>query len=44
MRSGFAVATARPLHAARSFIVVETEIHVGAGTLVGKTAQTQAVL
>lgn len=44
IRSGYAVATARPLHAGRRFIVVETEIHDDAGTLVGKTTQTQAVL
>ncbi|MFD5176496.1 PaaI family thioesterase [Nocardia sp. NPDC058379] len=44
VRSGYAVATARPLHAGRSFIVVETEIHDDAGKLVGKTTQTQAVL
>ncbi|RDI49321.1 PaaI family thioesterase [Nocardia mexicana] len=44
VRSGHAVATARPLHAGRSFIVVETEIHDDAGKLVGKVTQTQAVL
>ncbi|MGS2811080.1 PaaI family thioesterase [Nocardia sp. MW-W600-9] len=44
VRSGYAVATARPLHAGRSFIVVETEIHDDAGKLVAKTTQTQAVL
>ncbi|WP_067900151.1 PaaI family thioesterase [Nocardia vaccinii] len=44
IRSGYAVATARPLHAGRRFIVVETEIHDDAGALVGKTTQTQAVL
>ncbi|MEV5649703.1 PaaI family thioesterase [Nocardia sp. NPDC052254] len=44
VRSGHAVATATPLHAGRSFIVVETEIHDDAGKLVGKVTQTQAVL
>lgn len=44
VRSGYAVATARPLHAGRSFIVVETAIHDDAGKLVAKTTQTQAVL
>ncbi|MBY8856514.1 PaaI family thioesterase [Nocardia sp. CA2R105] len=44
IRSGYASATARPLHAGRRFIVVETEIHDDAGKLVGKTTQTQAVL
>ncbi|WP_067667238.1 PaaI family thioesterase [Nocardia miyunensis] len=44
IRSGYAVATARPLHTGRRFIVVETEIHDDAGKLVAKTAQTQAVL
>ncbi len=44
VRSGYAVATARPLHAGRSSIVVETEIHDDAGELVGKTTRTQAVL
>lgn len=44
VRSGYATATARPLHAGRSFIVVETEIHDDAGKLVAKVTQTQAVL
>ncbi|MBF6176555.1 PaaI family thioesterase [Nocardia blacklockiae] len=44
VRSGHAVATARALHAGRSFIVVETEIHDDAGKLVAKVTQTQAVL
>ncbi|MFF3571557.1 PaaI family thioesterase [Nocardia jiangxiensis] len=44
IRSGYASATARPLHTGRRFIVVETEIHDDAGKLVGKTTQTQAVL
>ncbi|WP_330179010.1 PaaI family thioesterase [Nocardia sp. NBC_01503] len=44
VRSGYATATARPLHAGRSFIVVETEIRDDAGKLVAKITQTQAVL
>ncbi|PPJ24664.1 aromatic compound degradation protein PaaI [Nocardia nova] len=44
IRSGYAVASSAPLHAGRSFIVVETEIHDDAGKLVGKVTQTQAVL
>ena len=44
VRSGYAVASATPLHTGRSFIVVETEIHDEAGKLVGKVTQTQAVL
>src|SRR6476620_7475982 len=44
VRSGYATATARPLHAGRSFIVVETEIRDDADKLVAKVTQTQAVL
>jgi 1,4-dihydroxy-2-naphthoyl-CoA hydrolase len=44
LRSGYALATARPLHAGRTFIVVETEIHDDADKLVAKVTQTQAVL
>ncbi|MET8877983.1 PaaI family thioesterase [Nocardia sp. NPDC004604] len=44
VRSGHAIASARPLHAGRSFIVVETEIHDDANKLVAKVTQTQAVL
>ncbi|WP_067823109.1 PaaI family thioesterase [Nocardia inohanensis] len=44
LRSGYATATAQPLHAGRSFIVVETEIRDDAGKLVAKVTQTQAVL
>jgi 1,4-dihydroxy-2-naphthoyl-CoA hydrolase len=44
VRSGYALATARPLHAGRSFIVVETEIRDDTGKLVAKVTQTQAVL
>lgn len=44
LRSGYATASAQPLHAGRSFIVVETEIRDDAGKLVAKVTQTQAVL
>ncbi|WP_019930325.1 PaaI family thioesterase [Nocardia sp. BMG111209] len=44
VRSGYAVASARPLHAGRRFVVVETEIRDDADALVAKTTQTQAVL
>ncbi|RDI69159.1 PaaI family thioesterase [Nocardia pseudobrasiliensis] len=44
VRSGFATATARPLHTGRSFIVVETEIRDDTDKLVAKVTQTQAVL
>lgn len=44
VRAGQAVATARPLHAGRKVIVVETEIRDDAGKLVAKVTQTQAVL
>ncbi|MEC3979608.1 PaaI family thioesterase [Amycolatopsis sp. H20-H5] len=44
VRSGYAVATSRPLHAGRGVIVVETEIHDVEGQLVAKVTQTQAVL
>ncbi|RJO75066.1 PaaI family thioesterase [Nocardia panacis] len=44
IRSGYATATATPLHAGRTFIVVETEIRDDAGKLAGKVTQTQAVL
>lgn len=44
VRSGYALATARPLHTGRSFIVVETEIRDEADKLVAKVTQTQAVL
>ncbi|MBU3065257.1 PaaI family thioesterase [Nocardia sp. NEAU-G5] len=44
VRSGYALATARPLHAGRTFIVVETEIRDDADKLVAKITQTQAVL
>ncbi|GLY65563.1 PaaI family thioesterase [Amycolatopsis taiwanensis] len=44
VRGGHALATARPLHAGRRVIVVETEIHDDAGALAAKVTQTQAVL
>ncbi|MFG1791001.1 PaaI family thioesterase [Nocardia sp. NPDC049149] len=44
VRAGYATATSTPLHAGRSFIVVETEIRDDAGKLVAKVTQTQAVL
>jgi 1,4-dihydroxy-2-naphthoyl-CoA hydrolase len=44
VRGGHATATARPLHAGRSFIVVDTEVHDDEGGLVARTTQTQAVL
>ncbi|MEO6570098.1 MAG: PaaI family thioesterase [Ilumatobacteraceae bacterium] len=37
-------ATATPLHAGRTTIVVETELRLDTGRLVGKTTQTQSVL
>lgn len=43
IRSGHAIASARPLHAGRSFIIVETEIHDDSDKLVAKVTQTQAV-
>ncbi|WP_416562518.1 PaaI family thioesterase [Nocardia testacea] len=43
VRSGHAEASSRPLHAGRSFIVVETEVRDDAGKLVAKVTQTQAV-
>ncbi|MFP5488922.1 MAG: PaaI family thioesterase [Acidimicrobiia bacterium] len=37
-------ATAIPLHAGRSTVVIETELRTQDGRLVGKTTQTQSVL
>jgi 1,4-dihydroxy-2-naphthoyl-CoA hydrolase len=42
--NGTVTATASPLHAGRSTIVVETELRDAGGDLVAKTTQTQAVL
>ena len=44
VRSGYATASSRPLHAGRRVVVVETEIHDDAGKLAAKITQTQAVL
>ncbi|MGY4103658.1 hotdog domain-containing protein [Nocardia sp. R16R-3T] len=44
VRFGYATASARPLHAGRSFIVVETEIHDAVDELVAKVTPAQAVL
>ncbi|WP_328604599.1 PaaI family thioesterase [Amycolatopsis sp. NBC_00345] len=44
VRSGYAVAASRPLHAGRRVVVVETEVTGDDGKLVAKVTQTQAVL
>ncbi|GAA3586244.1 PaaI family thioesterase [Amycolatopsis ultiminotia] len=44
VRSGYALASSRPLHTGRRVVVVETEIHDDAGKLAAKVIQTQAVL
>ena len=44
VRSGEVVATARPLHAGRSVIAVETELRDASGRLVAQVTQAQAVL
>ncbi|MET9263176.1 PaaI family thioesterase [Amycolatopsis sp. NPDC004079] len=44
VRSGYATASSRPLHAGRRVVVVETEIHDDDGKLAAKITQTQAVL
>ncbi len=44
VRSGEVVATARPLHAGRSVIAVETELRDDGGRLVAQVTQAQAVL
>lgn len=43
-RPGMVIATATPLHAGRSTIVVEVKVHDQAGRLLTSTTQTQAVL
>lgn len=43
VREGHVEAVARPLHVGRSVIVVDVEVRDGAGRLVGRTTQTQAV-
>jgi uncharacterized protein (TIGR00369 family) len=44
VRDGYAEAVSRPLHAGRTVIVVETDVVDGAGKLVARVTQTQAVL
>ncbi|MGB3438896.1 MAG: PaaI family thioesterase [Actinophytocola sp.] len=44
IRSGYATATARPLHAGRRIIVVETDVVDDEKRLVARVTQTQAVL
>ncbi|GAA1029522.1 MULTISPECIES: PaaI family thioesterase [Amycolatopsis] len=44
VRSGYATASSRPLHAGRRVVVVETEIRTDDGKLAAKITQTQAVL
>jgi 1,4-dihydroxy-2-naphthoyl-CoA hydrolase len=44
VRSGEVTATARPLHAGRSVIAVQTELHDSEGRLVAQVTQAQAVL
>jgi uncharacterized protein (TIGR00369 family) len=44
VRSGKVTATARPLHAGGTTIVVETSVHDGTGRMVAKVTQTQMVL
>jgi 1,4-dihydroxy-2-naphthoyl-CoA hydrolase len=44
VREGHVEAVARPLHAGRTTIVVDTELRDGGGRLVSRTTQTQAVI
>ncbi len=44
VREGTVEAVARPLHAGRTIIVVDTELRDDAGKLVARVTQTQAVL
>jgi uncharacterized protein (TIGR00369 family) len=44
VREGRVEASARPLHAGRTTIVVQTDLTDGEGRLVGQTTQTQAVI
>src|SRR4051795_9990703 len=44
VRDGTVTATATPLKAGRTIIVVETEMRNSSGRLVAKTTQTQAIL
>jgi len=43
-RGGSVVATARPLHAGRQVIVVDTELRDNEGRLIARVTQSQAVL
>jgi uncharacterized protein (TIGR00369 family) len=44
VREGIAEAVAKPLHAGRKFVVVETDVLDSAGKRVARVTQTQAVL
>ncbi len=44
VREGRVTAVSRPLHAGKSFIVVETDLHDADGRHVARVTQTQAVL
>ena len=44
VREGRVTAVSRPLHAGKSFIVVETDLHDAEGRHVARVTQTQAVL
>jgi 1,4-dihydroxy-2-naphthoyl-CoA hydrolase len=44
VRAGAVTATAQPIHAGRTLIVVETSLHDDDARLVAKTIQTQAVM
>jgi 1,4-dihydroxy-2-naphthoyl-CoA hydrolase len=44
LREGAATATARPLHAGRTTVVVETDVRDDSGRLIARVTQTQAVL
>jgi 1,4-dihydroxy-2-naphthoyl-CoA hydrolase len=44
VREGRVTAVSRPLHAGKSFIVVETDLHDAQGRHVARVTQTQAVL
>jgi uncharacterized protein (TIGR00369 family) len=44
VHEGHVEAIARPLHAGRTTIVVDTELRDAAGRLVARTTQTQAVI
>jgi 1,4-dihydroxy-2-naphthoyl-CoA hydrolase len=44
VREGSVTAVSRPLHAGRTVIVVQTDVHDSAGRLAAQVTQTQAVL